>query len=280
MQVSHVTVIVAVIVALATGADMAQSQGLPGKLPASKPKESTTQPAKGTWAGSKDKNTGQVWIPDWEACYKEHLDRAKKGGIDLLFVGDSLTWGWVHAKDVFEKHFGRYNAEYFGIVSDKTQNLLYRMQNGELDGIKPKVVVMLIGANSLGAGAKGVADGIEANIKTIQAKVPGVKILLMGVFPMKDKDDPARAIVKESNALAAKFADGKSVRFMDIGEKLTDAEGNLGEGLFGGDKLHVTPKGYEVWASAIDATVKEMMGGAATTAPASAPAAARPKNAR
>jgi len=261
--------LIAAAVVVSVGLAAAQAEeGLPSRLPAAKPAESTTQPAKGTWRGTK-------YIPSWETCHQAYKKRAQKGGIELLFVGDSLTWAWQNHKAVWKKYYGKYRAEHFGIVSDKVQHLLYRLQNGELENITPKVIVVLIGGNSLGHTPKAITAGIKANVDTIRRKLPKTKVLVMGMLPMDAEVTPRRLKIKQTNALTAKLDDGKMVRYIDIGDKFVKPDDSLDKDLYSGDKIHLGAKGYEVWASSIEPILKEMMSDQPATAPTTAPAPER-----
>jgi lysophospholipase L1-like esterase len=204
---------------------------------------------------------GKPW---WDQVHQQYVARAKQGKIDVLFLGDSITQGWMEAgKSVWEKTFAPMNAVNFGIGGDKTENLLWRIENGEIDGISPKVVVLLIGINNTwtakgnetDAKGKAIAGGTKAIIAKLQEKLPASKILLHAVFPMKDGIPP---IVKTINAEAAKLENKPKIRFLDIGSKFTDADGKVSKEIME-DGLHLTTKGYQIWADALEPVLKEMM---------------------
>jgi len=204
---------------------------------------------------------GKPW---WDQVHQAYLKRAKEGKIDVLFLGDSITQGWMEAgKKVWEKTFAPMNAANFGIGGDKTENVLWRINNGEIDGIAPKVVVLLIGINNTWTAknteaetkGKAIAGGTKAIVAKLQEKLPNAKILLHAVFPMKDGLPP---IVKVINAEAAKLDNKPKVRFIDIGAKLANADGTVSKEVME-DGLHLTEKGYQIWADAIEPIVKEMM---------------------
>ncbi|HVR86356.1 MAG TPA: GDSL-type esterase/lipase family protein, partial [Planctomycetota bacterium] len=171
----------------------------------------------------------------------------------------SLTDGWRSgaAKKIWDATFGPLKAANFGIPGDRTQHVLWRLQNGELDGIPPpRVVVLLVGTNNLGPNEpeppSGAIAGIGAILKQIHRKSETTKVLLLGVFPRGEKpEDPLRAAVKDINDAIATFDDlGKTVRFLDLGEKFLAPGGLLLRELMP-DFLHLSGKGYQVWADAI-----------------------------
>src|SRR5258707_14527968 len=163
---------------------------------------------------------------------------AKKGDIDLLFLGDSITDAWGgegHGKGggskIFEKEFEPLKAANFGIGGDRTQHVLWRLQNGELEGIHPKVVMLMIGTNNSNGKdntAEEIADGVMAIVKEIHARSPHTKVLLLAVFPRGEKPNAQRDKLKQVNSTIAKLDDGgKMVKYLDIGDKFLAADGML-----------------------------------------------------
>ncbi len=198
------------------------------------------------------------------------VEIAKKGDIDLLFLGDSITDGWRSAqndkngrggKKIWDATFAPLKAVNFGIGGDRTQHVLWRMENGELEGYKPKLCVLMIGTNNGGDSKEDVALGITTIVKEIQKRQPETKILLLGIFPRGAKaDDKGRAKNNQVNEIVAKLDDGgKTVKYMDIGDKFLDEKKDLPADIMP-DALHPNTKGYQIWADAILPTVKEMMG--------------------
>lgn len=195
----------------------------------------------------------------WVKRHEGFVEEAKKGGFEVLFQGDSITDGWRNgaAKKIWDATFAPMKAANFGISGDRTQHVLWRLQNGEFEGITlPKVVVLMIGTNNIGQKdpeppASAIA-GVDAILKTIHKKSPMTKVLLLGVFPRSEKPDhPHRAMVKEINTAIAKFDDGgKTVQFLDIGEKFLQPDGTLTKDIMP-DFLHLSEKGYQIWADAI-----------------------------
>ncbi|HEX3998942.1 MAG TPA: platelet-activating factor acetylhydrolase IB subunit [Pirellulales bacterium] len=200
--------------------------------------------------------------PGWVKRHEGFVEIAKKGGVDLLFLGDSITDGWRgRGKEVWAKNYEPLKAANFGIGGDRTQHVLWRLQNGELDGIKPKLAVLMIGTNNLGSNTdEEIVDGIKAIIEELHTKSPETKLLLLGIFPRSMKaDDKARARIKHINSEIAKLDDdGKTIKYLDIGNKFLEPDGTLPKSIMP-DSLHPNAKGYEIWAEAINPTVKEMM---------------------
>jgi lysophospholipase L1-like esterase len=184
---------------------------------------------------------------------------AQKGDVDLLFLGDSITAGWKGQQAIWTSAFGKYKPANFGIGGDRTQHVLWRIENGELDGIKPKAAVVMIGTNNSGNdSAEGIAKGVTKIVETIRAKSPTTKILLLAVFPRGEKPNAQRDKLKEVNATIAKLHDGKHIHFLDIGDKFLQPDGTLTKEIMP-DFLHLSPKGYQIWADAITPKLAELM---------------------
>jgi lysophospholipase L1-like esterase len=201
--------------------------------------------------------------PGFIASHEKFVSIAKEGKAQLVFLGDSITAGWAGSgKDVWAKAFGGYTPANFGIGGDRTQHVLWRIQNGELDGgIKPKACVLMIGTNNVGGdSAEGIAKGVTVIVKTIRAKQPQAKILLLAVFPRGEKasPNPGRDKLKQVNAIIAKLDDSKNVFFLDIGDKFMQPDGSLTKEIMP-DFLHLSAAGYQIWADAISAKLAELM---------------------
>ncbi|MDB6076115.1 MAG: hypothetical protein JWO89_3755 [Verrucomicrobiaceae bacterium] len=194
-------------------------------------------------------------------AHESFVKTAKEGKAEVVFLGDSITAGWNGAKPIWEKAFGQYKPANFGIGGDRTQHVLWRITNGELEGIKPKAVVLMIGTNNTGTdSAEGIAKGITVIVKTIREKQPQAKILLLAVFPRGEKasPNPGRDKLKEVNAIIAKLDDGKNVHFLDIGGKFLHPDGSLTKDIMP-DYLHLSAAGYQIWADAISPKLAELM---------------------
>jgi lysophospholipase L1-like esterase len=186
--------------------------------------------------------------------HESFVEVAKKGEAQVVFLGDSITAGWNGAgKEVF-KEYAQYKAANFGIGGDRTQHVLWRVENGEFDGIKPKAVVLMIGTNNVGAQdnpPEQIAAGIRNIIDAIHKRSPDTKVLLLAIFPRgATPADPARIKNEKVNAIIAKFHDGQKVHFLDIGAKFLTADGTLEKSVMP-DLLHLTSAAYKTEADAI-----------------------------
>ncbi|AGA29034.1 platelet-activating factor acetylhydrolase IB subunit [Singulisphaera acidiphila] len=202
----------------------------------------------------------------WMKLHKAFLERAKQGKIDLLFLGDSITNGWgghdnngAGPIEVWERHFAPRNAANFGIGGDRTQHVLWRIENGEVDGISPKVVILMIGTNNTGANTSDeIAEGIEAIVKSLRQRLSTTKILLLAVFPRGEKPGPIREKLAAVNDRIAKLDDGQMVKYLDIGPKFLNEDGTISKEIMP-DSLHLKRKGYRIWADAIEPTLWSML---------------------
>jgi lysophospholipase L1-like esterase len=220
-------------------------------------------------------NTAIEPVPRDAAWVKRHegfVEIAKQGGVDVLFLGDSITDAWRRpapgGKGVWDAHFAPLRAANFGISGDRTQHVLWRLQNGEHDGNKTTAVVLMIGTNNTGFERDGTtprntpaetAAGVAAILKLLRAEQPQAKILLLAVFPRGEKPDhPQRLQIGEINTAIARLADGRNIRFLDIGQKFLAADGTLPKEIMP-DFLHPREKGYEIWANAIKEPLAAML---------------------
>jgi N-acetylglucosamine-6-sulfatase len=187
---------------------------------------------------------------------------AKEGKAKVVFLGDSITEHWAYAgKPVWEKHFA--GCANFGIGGDRTEHILWRIDHGNFDNLKPNLIVLLIGTNNTGHRkdpAAETAAGVRAILDRLRTKCPDATILLMAVFPRGETaTDPYRAINTQLNALLAPMADGSKIIYKDIGSKFLDDKGNAKKDLMP-DYLHLSEAGYTIWAEAIAEDVKKAMG--------------------
>ena len=199
--------------------------------------------------------------PGFVSAHERFVKIAQEGKAQLVFLGDSITAGWGSKQDIWKKAFGAYTPANFGIGGDRTQHVLWRIQNGELETIKPKAVVIMIGTNNVGSDpAEGIAKGVTAIVETVRAKQPQAKILLLAVFPRGEKasPNPGRDKLKQVNAIIAKLDDGKHVHFLDIGEKFLQPDGSLTKEIMP-DFLHLSAAGYQIWADAISPKLADLM---------------------
>ncbi len=211
-----------------------------------------------------------------QRAHEQLVEKAKLGGIDVYFVGDSITRRWGTKDSQYHEmlenwttNFFGWNVGDFGWGADATQNILWRLENGELDGVNPKIIVLLAGINNVGmipGGEEKVADitrGLQAIVKVAQEKAPAAVIILTGIFPRNDN----LAVIPEINQInesLAKMADGKKIRYVNINDKLADADGKLFPGM-SRDRLHPTVKGYQIWADALKPIFTEILGPPART---------------
>jgi lysophospholipase L1-like esterase len=216
-----------------------------------------------------------VLHPGTEKRHESFNEIARKGEAQLVFLGDSITHGWENkGKTVWEQTWAPLKAANFGIGGDRTEHVLWRIDHGNFDGIKPKEIVLMIGTNNTGhqgrpqkeldgavyqCSAVQTADGIKAILAKLQQKCPEAKILLLAIFPRgADKEDKFRQQNEATNALVKAFADDKKVFFLDVGGKFLDADGTLPKSIMP-DQLHPNEKGYQIWSDAIEAKVKELL---------------------
>jgi lysophospholipase L1-like esterase len=198
----------------------------------------------------------------WMKRHESFNERVKKGNVDLIFIGDSITQGWEgNGKDVWAKFYAPRNAVNLGIGGDRTQHVLWRLDNGNIEGIHPKLAVIMIGTNNSGTNTpEQIAEGTTAIVHKLRAALPETKILLLAVFPRgADKTDAKRQVNEKTNEIVAKLADGKMVEYLDIGPKFLAEDGTLSRDIMP-DLLHLSPQGYQIWADAIEEHVARMMG--------------------
>jgi len=203
----------------------------------------------------------------WVERHDGFVAQAKQGGIEVLFLGDSITDGWrSRGKTVWEEQYAPRHAANFGIGGDRTQHVLWRMEHGELDGLNPKAVVLMIGTNNTGKDQDGkprnttpeIIEGVTAVVTGLRTKLPQSKILLLAVFPRGEKGTPIRDQLKEINIALAKLDDGKMVKFLDIGAKFLEPDGTLPKDIMP-DLLHPNEKGYRIWADSMESALTDLL---------------------
>ena len=194
----------------------------------------------------------------WLKLHEQFLTRAKQGHIDLLFLGDSITQGW-HNNEVWKRFYGPRHAANFGIGGDRTQHVLWRIEHGEVDGIHPKVVVLMIGTNnSHDNSADEIAAGVTSIVKELRKRLPETKVLLLGVFPRSEKPDRTREKLQEVNRQISRLDDCSYVTYLDIGKAFVNADGTISREIMP-DFLHLTAKGYRLWADAMEPTLWRLL---------------------
>ena len=194
--------------------------------------------------------------------HKQFLYRITQGEVGLLFLGDSITDGWPRGGEWSWLKFAPYKPADFGIGGDRTEHLLWRITNGELDGIKPKVTVLMIGTNNIGhfndEKPEWAAAGVKKILEVVHEKLPETKVLLLGVFPRSTPGTPHRQAVEEINKIIATYADGEKTKYLDISKSFLDEQGNIPDDVMP-DKLHPNAKGYDIWYEAMWPTLEQML---------------------
>jgi lysophospholipase L1-like esterase len=208
-------------------------------------------------------------------AHQQLLAKARRGGIDVYFVGDSIVrrWGATDYPTLlanWRDNFFGWNAGNFGWGADRTEHILWRLQNGELDNVHPKVIVVLAGTNNLGPTPGGDAQvaeitrGIAAIVRTCREKAPEATIVITGIFPRNDVMAALPQIARINDNLS-RLADGRRVRYLNVNDRLADSSGVLFDGMMNPDKLHPAVPGYQVWADALKPILTMLLGPPATT---------------
>jgi lysophospholipase L1-like esterase len=198
---------------------------------------------------------------EWVEHVQINIDHARKqqqtAPIQLIFDGDSITDRWQNVgTKTWQERYGKLGAFDFGISADRTQHLLWRLDHGQVDGLQPRLIALMIGTNNLGSNSvQEIADAVTAIVKEYQARCPKAVILLQAIFPRgKDPADPTRAKIKAVNEIIAKLQDGKRVIYIDIGDKFLQPDGTISADIMP-DYVHPSAKGYEIWADAIQPVI-------------------------
>ncbi len=197
------------------------------------------------------------------ARHKQFVKIVAKGEGDVIFLGDSITQGWEGsgAKKVWADNFASFKPVNLGIGGDQTGHVLWRITDGkELETLKPKLAVIMIGTNNMGGhSSEQIAGGIKAIVEELRKQKPEMKILLLGIFPRSaNAKDAVRDKIKKTNVTIAKLDDGKNVFYKDIGDKFLDKDGTLDKKIMP-DFLHLSPEGYEIWAAAIKDDIQKLL---------------------
>jgi beta-glucosidase len=209
----------------------------------------------------------RIETPEWWQQRHENISaRVKQGNVDLIFIGDSITQRWEQeGKDVWNRFYARRNAVNLGIDGDRTQQVLWRLDHGNIDGISPKLAVLLIGTNNiLESPPERIAEGVKTIVQGLRTKLPTTTVLILGILPRAatrgDSEAEVRRAIAVTNRRLAALADNPSICFLDIGSKFLETDGILLKEAFTSDSVHLSPKGYEIWAGAIEPTVVKLMG--------------------
>ena len=209
-------------------------------------------------------NALEWWMPRHRQKLAE-LQQLKAAGRSpqLVFIGDSITHGWEDiGLPVWKRHFARYDALELGFSGDRTENVLWRLQQGEVDGLAPKVAVLMIGTNNTGERQEDpatTAAGIKRLVDELRTRLPETRILLLAIFPRDERPDGRlRGINERVNALISRCDDGRHVHFLDINAALMNADGTISTDVMP-DLLHLSEKGYALWAQAMEPTLQKLL---------------------
>jgi beta-glucosidase len=197
----------------------------------------------------------------WQTRHAAFNERARQGDVDLLFIGDSITQQWeTRGREVWAKRYGERKAMNLGIGGDQTQHVLWRLDNGNIDGIEPKVAVVMIGTNNSRANsAAEIGEGIAAIVAKLRAKLPETHVLLLAIFPRGERPSEMREKLAEASKTAAeRFKEDEKVHYLDIGAKFVNSDGTISREIMP-DFLHLSARGYELWAEAIEAKLAELL---------------------
>jgi lysophospholipase L1-like esterase len=199
-------------------------------------------------------------VSTWDKMHAEDVLVAQYDQVDVLFVGDSITAGWDW--QIWEKNFKPLKAANFGIGGDNTGNVLWRLQHGAIGNIQPKLIVLLIGVNNVGAlqeTPEQAAAGVTKVVQQLQLAWPNSKILLNAVFPFDQAPSSGnRSKVKKLNKIIATLGNNKTIFFKDYGPSLLQKDGSISPETMA-DFLHPTAKGYQVWANAMTPDIHTLL---------------------
>jgi lysophospholipase L1-like esterase len=208
--------------------------------------------------------TDRLNVDSWKTRHQTVLDRVAQGNVDLVFVGDSITQFWESTgKTVYDPYYVPRKVVNMGFSGDRTQNVLWRFDNGEINGISPKLAVLMIGTNNSNGDentAEEIADGIKAICARMRTKMPTMKILILAIFPRGQGPSLQREKNARASELASAIADNTHIFYLNINNIFLNADGTLRTNLFSGDLVHLNAQGYTVWAQTIEPTVKQLMG--------------------
>lgn len=215
----------------------------------------------------------------WMPRHQEILERNKQGNVDMIFIGDSITHRWgkykasITGEEVWNKYYAKRNAVNMGFGGDRTQNVLWRMQNGEIDGINPKLAVLLIGTNNSNSDSstpERIADGIKAIVCELRTRLPKTKVLVLGIFPKGSKEqrkekagdtayNPAWEKIDKINEIVSQIADDKMIFYLNINKAFLNEKGLFTREV-SPDLCHLSKKGYQIWAESMEPTIVKLLG--------------------
>ena len=201
----------------------------------------------------------------WKDRQEQLNKRATEAGdkAQVIFIGDSITQGWEGAgKDVWARYYAHRNAVNLGIGGDRTQHVLWRLDNGNLNGLSPKAAVVMIGTNNSNGednSVEQIAEGVSAVVRKLREKLPQTKVLLLSIFPRSENPSPQRGKVLQVNQILQKLTDDQNVIWVDFGYKFVNSDGAIPHDLMP-DYLHLSPKGYEIWADSMEDKLSSILG--------------------
>ncbi|HET6324127.1 MAG TPA: platelet-activating factor acetylhydrolase IB subunit [Planctomycetaceae bacterium] len=238
-----------VVLSLLSSSGVFASEGTTTKTRARKLQTSTTTPV-----ARSDK---------WWAQRQEKINaNVGKGDAQLLMIGDSITQGWEGngAREVWKKYYGNRHAVNLGIGGDQTQHVLWRLEHGNVDGIHPKLAVLMIGTNNSASNTpEQIAAGVKAIVEKLRSNLPATKVLVLAIFPRgPNPENRFRKVNEATNEIISKLADNQNVFYLDIGKKFLQENGTLSKDIMP-DLLHLSSQGYEIWGSSIEPTVARLM---------------------
>lgn len=206
--------------------------------------------------------TPRAEVDWWMGRYYANVRQAESGGVDLLFIGDSITHAWERGGlETWNKYYAHRKPANFGFSGDRTQHVLWRLINGHIDRMSPKVAVIMIGTNNASSDTPNeIALGIRAICNTLRALLPQTKILVLGIFPRATSPDNwLRGTTAVVNTQIADLADGEWIHYLDIGSAFLEADGTLPASVMP-DQLHPNERGYQIWAEAMEPTLAKLLG--------------------
>lgn len=181
----------------------------------------------------------------------------------VIFIGDSITQGWEsEGQEVWARYYAARNAINLGMGGDRTQHVLWRLDHGNLDGIRPKAAVVMIGTNNSNGNDNSeaeIADGVTAIVRKLRSALPDTRILLLGIFPRGETPNAQRGKLCQVNQILQKLDDGDRVRFVDFGHRFLNPDGTLPKAVMP-DSLHLSPAAYQLWAEALEPHLASALG--------------------
>jgi lysophospholipase L1-like esterase len=200
----------------------------------------------------------------WQERHKLINQRSSEAGAkaQLIFIGDSITQGWEgEGKETWARYYSARHAVNLGVSGDRTQHVLWRLDNGNIDGIQPKAAVIMIGTNNSNGDDNTpgqIADGVAAIVQKLRTRLPETKVLLLAIFPRSENFTAQRGKILQANQVLQKLADNQSVFFVDFGHRFLNTDGLIPRELMP-DYLHLSKRGYELWAESLEKHLSEVL---------------------